>query len=163
MMFNYKKMIIIFLITISILFIYLKNDGLYIINNINMTEIELINKYTLFKFPEETIIENFILEDDIKSCFISHNEYIRATLLIPSKMLDNIFPLEFREYNRDNILDLRKEETNENVDYGIWIPITVGKWFDKTQRNINFTVMKSNDSFTRVYVYVDKLGWNIIT
>ncbi len=158
---DYKWFIIMFFVLVLVLFIHLKNNGLYILNKITLTEIELINKYTSIDFPKETVIEYFVLDDDINSNFFSYNQYLKATLLVPNEKIDSLFPEDSREYNKDMILDLRREETDENINFGVWAPITVVKWFAKTQRSILITAMEPGDTYTRMYVSVDKLGWKL--
>lgn len=160
-----KKFIIVLVIIIVIvgLYAYLKNDGIYVLSNINNTELDWINKYATYytKFPETTIVEEFKKEDDIESYFFSHNEYIDATLLVPNNAIDEIFPEKLREYREEYILDLRPENSKEKIQFGIFMPRTVVKWIEKTQRSIRYTVMQPGEKYTRVYVFVDWLGWNL--
>lgn len=160
-----KKLGIISLIVIVIvgLYIYLKNDGIYVISNINNTELDWINKYAIYdtEFPDTTIIEEFKKEDDLGIHFISHSECIHATLLVPNESIEKLVPEFARDYDLDHSLDLRHEKTDEKIQYNVWMPRTVVKWLDKTQRSILYTVMQPNDEYTRVYIFVDKLGWNI--
>ncbi|MBP3361306.1 MAG: hypothetical protein J6N52_10660 [Clostridia bacterium] len=145
------------------LYAYLKNDGMYVLSNINNTELDWINKYAIYdtEFPDETIVEEFIKEDDIESYFFSHNEYIHATLLVPNEAMDKIVPQLARDYDVETSLDLSYGMTGEQVQYNVWMPITVVKWIEKTQRSILYTVMQPGDKYTRVYIHVDKLGWNL--
>ena len=47
------------------------------------------------------------------------------------------------------------------IDYGVWLPRTVVKWIDKTQREIWYTVIKPEEKYTRIYLEVSKIGWNL--
>lgn len=161
-----KKWWIVVLIAfiIAVLYIYLKNDGIYVLSNINNTELDWINKYAIYdiEFPNETIVEEFIRERDIESFLFSHNECIEATLLVPNEAVEKIIPEFAREYDLDCSLDLRHDEKNKDqIQYNVFMPRTVVKWFDKTQRSIHYTVMKPGDEYTQIYVFVDKLGWNL--
>jgi len=138
----------------------MKNDGLYVLNKVNSNERELINRYTI-QFPEQTIIETFSLKKDIESYFFSHNEYIEATLLVPNNVIPILFSETIREYDITQTLDLSHGTTDDKFHFGVWMPRTVSKWFDKTQRTISFTVMQPDEKYTRVFVSVDKLGWNL--
>ena len=154
-----KVLMVLLILSLIATYIYLRNDGFYVLQNMNKTQIELINKYTI-EFPQTIIVENFILENDIDSYWFSHNQYIEATILVPNGAIDTLFPEELREYDIKNILDLSKDD-NEKISFGVWMPRTVVKWLDKTQRTINFTVMQSGEEYTKVYLLVDKLGWNV--
>ena len=145
------------------LYAYLKNDGIYVLSNINNTELDWINKYAIYynEFPETTIVEKFEKKDDIESFFFSHNEYIDAILLVPNESMKEIVPQFAKDYNLECSLDLSYGKTDEQIQYNVWMPRTVTKWFDKTQRSILYTVMQPGDEYTRVYIFVDKLGWNL--
>lgn len=148
---------------IAILSACLTGAGTYGLSNINNSELEWINKYAVYynEFPETTIVESFKKENDIESYFFSPNEYIEATLLVPNNEIDVIFPEKIRQYNKEYILDLSRGGKNEKVYFGVWMPRTVVKWAQKTQRTVIYTVMQPGDEYTRVYVFVDKLGWNL--
>lgn len=141
----------------------MKNDGIYVLSNINNTELDWINKYAIYynEFPETTIVEKFEKKDDIESFFFSHNEYIDAILLVPNESMKEIVPQFAKDYNLECSLDLSYGKTDEQIQYNVWMPRTVTKWFDKTQRSILYTVMQPGDEYTRVYIFVDKLGWNL--
>ena len=157
-------MIILVAIIIMGLYLYLDNDGIYVISNIKNSELDWINKYAIYKkkFPTETVIEEFKKSNDYAdSLFFNHNDYIKATLLVPNEYLDEIIPEFAREYDLEHSLDVRTEKTDEQVQYNVWMPRTVVKWLDKTQRDIYYTVMQSSDEYTRIYIYVNYLGWKI--
>lgn len=158
-----KKLIIaVVLITLSIAAVYYIYDGAYVIETMTSTELELINEYATYKTPfsDKTIVEDFVLKDDIESYFYHHNQYIKATLLVPNDEIDDIFPEKLRCYDTDMYLDLRKND-NEVVHFKIWMPRAVVKWPDKTSRNIQYNVLVSGNEYTKVYLSVDKLGWKL--
>ena len=146
-----------------VLYAYLKNDGMYVLSNINNTELDWINKYAVYdtEFPDETIVEEFIKEDDIESYFFSHNQFIEATLLVPNEAIEKVVPEFARDYDVETSLDLSYGMTDEQIQYNVWMPRTVVKWIEKTQRSIYYTVMQPSDKYTRVYVFVNQLGWNL--
>ncbi len=158
----------IFLIIIAVIFItriYLINDGFYAISKINMDELDFINEYATYKvkFPETTIIESFELKKDIKSYFFSHDEYLQAVLLVENNIIDELFPEQLRNYDANSTIYL-DESTKEKFQFSIWIPRGVVKWFFmETQRDIDFIVMQPEENYTRVYLLVYKLGWNLIS
>ncbi len=157
----------IFLIIVAVIFItriYLINDGFYAISKINMDELDFINEYVgdEVKFPETTIIESFELEKDIESYFFSHNEYIDAVLLVENNIIDDIFPEQVRNYDENRTFYMDESE-KEKFQFSVWLPKGVVKWFDKTQRTINFIVFQPEENYTRVYLFVDKLGWNLFS
>ena len=155
--------VVLLILLIIVICVYLRNDGIYVIRNMNNTELDWINKYAIYdtKFPDETIIETFVKENDIGSYFFSHNEYIEAEILVPNEAIDKIVPEFARNYDLQNSLDLRMEKTDEQIQYNVWMPRTVVKWLEKTQRSIHYTVMQPGNDYTRVYIFVDKLGWNL--
>ena len=75
--------------------------------------------------------------------------------------MKEIVPQFAKDYNLECSLDLSYGKTDEQIQYNVWMPRTVTKWFDKTQRSILYTVMQPGDEYTRVYIFVDKLGWNL--
>lgn len=159
-----KVLKILLAIMIFVLFIwYMKNDGIYMTTKLFSSELDMINRYAIYEveFPRTTIIEKYTLEDDIESYIISHNQYIEATLLVPNEEIEKIVPEFARDYDLEHSLDLRKEKTDEPIQYNVWMPRTVVKWIDKTQRTIHYTVMRPGEKYTRVYLFVDKLGWNL--
>ena len=158
-----KKLIIaVVLITLSIAAVYYIYDGAYVIETMTSTELELINKYATYKTPfsDKTIVEDFVLKDDIESYFYHHNQYIKATLLVPNDEIDDIFPENLRVYDIDLVLDLRKND-NESFCFGVWMPRTVVKWPEGTSRTITYTVLTPGNKYTKVYLLVDKLGWKL--
>ncbi len=158
-----KKLIIaVVLITLSIAAVYYIYDGAYVIETMTSTELELINKYATYKTPfsDKTIVEDFVLKDDIESYFYHHNQYIKATLLVPNDEIDDIFPEKLREYDIDLVLDLRKND-NESFYFGVWMPRRVEKWPERTSRSITYTVLIPGNEYTKVYLSVDKLGWKL--
>ncbi|MDY6315245.1 MAG: hypothetical protein SPL89_08800 [Clostridia bacterium] len=159
-----KKCLVILLPVVAVLLIilYYFYDGAYVIETMTSTELELINEYATYKTPfsDKTIVEDFVLKDDIESYFYHHNQYIKATLLVPNDEIDAIFPEELRCYDTDMYFDLRKND-NEVVHFKIWMPRAVVKWPDKTSRNIQYNVLVSGNEYTKVYLSVDKLGWKL--
>lgn len=158
-----KKLIIaVVLITLSIAAVYYIYDGAYVIETMTSTELELINEYATYKTPfsDKTIVEDFVLKDDIESYFYHHNQYIKATLLVPNDEIDDIFPEKLREYDIDLVLDLRKND-NESFYFGVWMPRRVEKWPERTSRSITYTVLIPGNEYTKVYLSVDKLGWKL--
>ena len=150
------------------LYLYLKNDGIYVLSNFNNTELEWINKYATHneEFPEETVIEEFGIYDDPGDYVFGHTQYLEATLLVPNDKIDVIFPENIRQYKpnkEDYIMDLSNGETDEEIQFCVWRPRTVVKWDWKTQRSTYYTVMQPSGEYTRVYVLVTYLGWNLYT
>lgn len=156
---KYKKIFISFFV-IAIAFIYLKNDGIYIVTKMTASPIEMLRQYSEIDFSDNIIVESFTIEPDEKSFFWNHNEYIIATILIPNDEINGLFPEDLIEYNENEALNLSPNVADEEFNYGVWLPRMVVKWFSKTQRTAYMTVMKSVNEYTRVYVVVDKLGWN---
>lgn len=164
----FKKILTILLILVLIVLVwaYMVNDGMYMLRDFNKSQLELINEYAVYEvpFPEATIIESFEFEKDSGwlNTFFSHTKYIEAVLLVPNEYIDQVIPSKIRMYDKKIILDLSYGEYPEDmIDYGVWLPRTVVKWIDKTQRDIWYTVMKPEEEYTRVYVYVSKIGWNL--
>ena len=160
---KYVSRIAIAVIALVLFVVYMKNDGLYVLGKIGKSELDMINKYATYenKFPDDTIVEQYELSADHHSWFFSHNEYIEAKLLIPNDEMDETIPEWSRNYRTDILLNLSNEDLSL-VQYGVWAPTGVRKWIETTSRQIHYTVMKSEGDYTCVYVYVDKLGWNII-
>ena len=156
-----REILTLFFVTIifALGLLYLKNEGTYLIKKCLLSEIDILNEFCEIKLPSTTIIEEFSIKSDIGSNVFSHNEYIEAIVSVPNDQIDILFPEEIREYEEKHILNLNKINTNASFQFGVWKPKTVVKWLDKTQRNINFTVMKEEGSCTSVFVFVDKLGW----
>ena len=153
--------IIVVIIGIAGLYYYLKNEGIYIISNLNNTELDWINKYAIYEvpFPESVIVEDLYKENDVFDIpFILHDEVIRATLLVPTDSMENMVPHSMRDYDFNGIL----KENDEQIQYDVFMPRTVIKWGVKTQRTSSFTVMQPGEEYTRVYIMVDKLGWNLL-
>ena len=157
---------IIILLMLGFLFvIYMKNDGLYMINKMFSTQLEMINQYAAYfdnKFPETTIIKEYMIKDDMKSFFFSHNKCIKAILLVPNDEANKIIPEYARDYDLKYIIDLSKGKAEENVNYGVIVTPTVKKWLTKIDRGIFFTFMQPGEKYTKIYVSVDMLGWNIV-
>lgn len=154
---------LIYVLVASLFCAYMINDGFYVLSKIGASKLELINRYTVIQFPRNTVIEKFKIENDIESYFFSHNQYMEATVLVPNDKIDNMFERVICEYESDKLMDVRegkKRGTTENFWFNAWIPRTVTKWFDKTDRSINFTVEKPEAKYTRVYLFVSCLGWN---
>lgn len=155
-----KKMLIIlsaFIILIIAFMVYWNNDGwlAYKIQKVKLTPLELINYYTSIPFPATVKVESIDFGKDTPG---SNDEYLEATLLIPSDEIANLFNEKIRDYDSSNAL-LFKDEEKEYIYFSSNMYNTVRKLLDKTQRTIHFTVLKSNNEYTKVYVLIDKLGW----
>ena len=157
---------IIILLMLGFLFvIYMKNDGLYMINKMFSTQLEMINQYAAYfdnKFPDTTIVEEYEIHNDEGSYFFSHNQYIEAVLLVPNDEANKIIPEYARDYDLKYTIDLSKGKAEENVNYGVIVTPTVKKWLTKIDRGIFFTFMQPGEKYTKIYVSVDMLGWNIV-
>lgn len=157
---------IILIICISLCaIIYLQNEGFYIIEKSIKSNLQFINENTELDLPKETKIKSLSIENDIGSYFFSHNQYIKAHILVPTKAIDILFPpLTVPDGLRDyeNIEFMIMDEEEKEVDFTVWYPITVKKWYKKTQRTVLIHVMKNTfNDYTEMYIYTDKLGWNI--
>ena len=162
-----KKILLktIVLLMLGFLFvIYMKKDGLYMINKMFSTQLEMINQYASppdSEFPDTTIVEEYEIHNDIESYFFSHNQCINAVLLVPNDEVDNIIPEYARFYDLSYCHDLRKDKNDGEIQYNVFMPRTVVKWISKTQRSIYYTVLKPGEKYTKIYIFVDKLGWNL--
>lgn len=154
---------IIFTIILLILsVIYLKNEGIYLLKKAIYSEVEFINEFCEIDLPITTIIENFQIETDIDTNVFSHNEYLEARIIVPNSMIETLFPKDMREYDLKYVMDLRQNINNEKIWFSSCKYKVTKKWLDKTQRTIYFTVMQPTQEYTRVYVFVDKLGWEVV-
>ena len=156
-----RKMGIVLLIVLffSIILAYFKNEGSYLLKKYTRTEVELLRDFTKFQFPDSTIINTMTIEGDTGSYFFSHNEVLRAIVSVPSNEIDKLFPETYRspyEYAYSG----HELENGEEREFMIFSAHAVTKWFDKTQRSIYITAVRPKDKYTKVYVSVDKLGWN---
>lgn len=156
---------ILLLVLFFALFIwYVKNDGIYVVTHLFSSELDMINEYAIYdvEFSEKTIVERYEMENDYLNIpFISHSKAIKATLLVPNEEMESIIPEFAREYDLEHSLDIRTEKTDEQIQYNAWMQRTVVKWFDKTQRTIFYTVMNPSEEYTRVYIAVGNIGWNL--
>ena len=162
-----NKMLFIFLlICISLgACMYLQNDGFYMIEKSIESELQFINKNAQLELPKETIIKSCLIEKDIDSYFFSHNQYIKAHILVPTETINILFPSltvpdGLRDY--ENVEFMLMDEKEKEIDFTVWYPIAVKKWYNKTQRTVLIHVMKNTlNNYTEIYLYTDKLGWNI--
>ena len=139
--------------------IYIKNDGIYFLNKNMLKPVEFINKFTNVNFSDETVIEKINISDDYDFC-LGYNEFLEAELLVPNDEVLNLFPEEIRDYDPEYMVDLRSDDDDGVIWFSVWTAEAVTKWFDKTSRTIFFTVLKSDNQYTKIYVFVDRLGWN---
>ena len=69
-------------------------------------------------------------------------------------------PDGLRDY--ENVEFMIMDEKEKEIDFTVWYPIAVKKWYNKTQRTVLIHVMKNTlNNYTEIYLYTDKLGWNI--
>ena len=160
-----KKMfikIITFIILILTLVLYLYNDGFYVIDKNFLSQMDFISKYTELDFSDNTHIESFQIERDYNSLFISHNEVLEAKLVVPEESIDIIFPEKLRSYNKEhiNLLDVNMKDV-DSINFNVFIAKRVDKWGISTQRTVHATVMEAVNGQCIVYIYVDKLGWDV--
>lgn len=145
-----------------ILICYLYNDGLivYKIQKATTQPLQLVEYYTGIDFSNRVEISNVKFSRLDESVIMSNN-YMVATLLAPSDMIDNWFPESGRKYNHTHIvfIPLDTEIDAEKIKFSYSKYNTVRRWGYKTQRSINFTVMESENELTKIYVSIDMLGW----
>ena len=160
---KYISRIAIAVIALVLFVVYMKNDGLYVLGKIGKSELDMINKYATYenRFPDDTIVEQYKLSGDYHSWFLSHNEYIKAKLLIPNDEVEKAIPDTLIKYD-GNTIHKFDDINPESVQYVVWAPTGVRKWIETTSRQVYYTVMKPEGDYTCVYVSVDCLGWNII-
>lgn len=156
-----KKMIFtltIFVVMIIAFVVYWNNDGWinYNIQKKQLSELELINYYTNIRFPDTTNIESCKFIKDTPGVT---DECLKAILIIPSNEIDNLFPEKVRNYNT-SFVPIKFNDNDESLVY-FWHEKynTVRKWFTKTQRSIDFAVLKPEGDHNKIYVSVSKLGW----
>ena len=163
------KKVAVILCILLLLSAYLINDGFYVLSKIGKTEMDLLNEYATYpienlgegKFPSETIIESFQMEDYDESWFFSHTQSIDAILLVPTDAIDELCPEGLRIY--DHFFDL--SDGKEKAQFGVTMVCTVTKWwFNIAGRFVYYTVMEPEPEaeYTRIYVYVNYLGWNVM-
>ena len=117
------------------------------LSNLKLKKITYIKLLEKYKDPEKIY--------NLEKLELHNNDFLQ------NEEIEKIVPEFARDYDLEHSLDLRKEKTDEPIQYNVWMPRTVVKWIDKTQRTIHYTVMRQGEKYTRVYLFVDKLGWNL--
>ena len=155
-----KKFLIIlsiFMVLITAFIIYWNNDSwmAYNLQKRRLSTLDLIKDYTRIKFPNSTKIESYRFKEDTP---IFNDECLKATLLVPTSEIANLFPEKIRDYNISRAV---LGDDKKNIYFSALQFSTVKKWLDKTQRSIHFTVIKPKNNYSKVYISIDKLGWHM--
>ena len=159
-----KRKVLLIIFIILIVCVYLRNDGIYVLSNINNSDLDWVNKYATkdFKFSDNTIVKKIEFTDEIKNIpFISHSNGLRAELYVPNEEINEIFPEKLRNYVEKNLKGaIPQHDYKGEIQFTAHNGFTVTKWFDKMPKYTTYVVMQPEDKYTLVYVYTGLLGWN---
>jgi hypothetical protein len=158
-----KGLVYLFIVSIIVLGVVFKKYQGYITyycQKVILSPVELIQNYTNINLPKDTIINSIITKSTT-----DNSEILKAEITVSTSEMDKIFAYTQKDYDTSNISTRKLVENNitkDMVDYYIWMPSTVYKgiiYKTRTQRNVEFIVLKSADNKTTLYLYIDKLGW----
>ena len=124
----------------------------YNFQKMQLTPVELIRLYTMKSFSDNVEVESI---EFIKDGWF--DESIKAVILVPSEEINELFPERIRDYNK---LHSVFETGSESISFSSAVLVSVTKLISRTQRNIHFTVMKSERQYTKIYLSVNHLGWS---
>ena len=152
---KYVFLVLGLLIIISLLTLYYYNVGwiAYNIQKRQLSTLELIKYYTSIPFSNSTKIEKVEFSEDTEG---EWDEYLEVVFLVPFSEIEYLFSERNKDYDKSSSVF---ERNSEDIVFSSIIFNTVRKWNGKTQRTINFTVMKPDEEYSKIYVSIDKLGW----
>jgi len=168
------KRIVIILVVIILLAVsyYYKSSIGFNIERITGTQQGMINKYFHTKLNDRSLIKNFVIEKDI-----GFDYCIEVELAVPENDVNEIFSY-YDKFKKTTIIEMDEEYFGAqmyskigvdlyNFDYqynifgSVCRKVLFGISETYTQRTSTLIFTKPVDGYVHVYLYIDKLGWEL--